>query len=345
MNFFILYLILLTLSFYILNETLKKKKILIDNINFSEHKKFTGEKGIPYSGGIFFLLIIFYLSESSSIYNLIIFALIFLIGLFSDLNKITSASKRIIFQSVVIISYILVNDIVIIDTRLTLLDNLLNDFEIITIFFTFFCIIVLINGTNFIDGLNNLASGYYFVIFIILIFLNLNNPDLIIDENFLHKILLSILVFLLFNFFSLTFLGDSGAYLLAFFCGFYLIEFYNNQINLSPYFIVLIFWYPAYENLFSIIRRFFFEKKKVKSADNFHLHQLLFKALSNKFKRIKFVNSISGLIINFFNFILFFPAIFYYSKSNILIILLFVGLSCYNLTYLVLRFKIKTQKN
>lgn len=341
MNFFILYLILLTVSFYILNEILKKKKVLIDNINFSEHKKFTGEKGIPYSGGIFFLFIIFYLSESSSIYNLIIFVLIFLIGLLSDLNKITSASKRIIFQSVIIISYILINDLIIMDTRLIFLDSLLNDFETVAIFFTFFCIIVLINGTNFIDGLNNLASGYYSVLFIILIFLNLNNPALIIDENFLYKIFLSILVFMLFNFFSLTFLGDGGAYLLAFFSGFYLIELYNNQINLSPYFIVLIFWYPAYENLFSIMRRIFFEKEKIKSADNYHLHHLLFKFLSKKFKGIKFLNPLSGLIINFFNFILFLPAIFYSSKTNVLTLLLFIGLFCYNFAYLLLRLKIK----
>ena len=181
------------------------------------------------------------------------------------------------------------------------------------------------------------------MIFIILIFLNLNNPDLIIDQNILFKILLSISIFLFFNFFSLTFLGDSGAYLLAFFSGFYLIELYNNQINLSPYFIVLIFWYPAYENLFSIIRRLFFEKKKVKSADNCHLHHLLFTALSKRFKGVKFINPLSGLIINFFNLILFFPAIFYSSKTNILVTLLFIGLIFYNLTYLVLRFKIKNK--
>ena len=343
MNFFIIFLIFLTIGFFFLNKTLKRTKILIDNINFSDHKKFTGQKGVPFSGGIFFLIIIFFLSETFSTYNIIIFILIFLLGLLSDLNKITSASKRILFQSVLIFSYILVNDLVIIDTRLTLIDNLLNDFESIAIFFTFFCIIVLINGTNFIDGLNNLASGYYFVIFIILIFLNLNNPDLIIDQNILFKILLSILIFLFFNFFSLSFLGDSGAYLLAFFSGFYLIEVYNNQINLSPYFIVLIFWYPAYENLFSIIRRLLFEKKKVKSADNCHLHHLLFIALSKRFKGNKFINPLSGLIINFFNLILFFPAIFYSSKTNILVALLFIGLIFYNLTYLALRFRIKSK--
>ena len=44
------------------------------------------------------------------------------------------------------------------------------------IFFTLFCLIVLINGTNFIDGLNGLVLSYYLIVIltIILIFNNLS---------------------------------------------------------------------------------------------------------------------------------------------------------------------------
>ena len=340
MNYYF-FLIFLTLAFFFLNEILKKKNFLIDNINFSDHKKFTGQKGIPYSGGIFFLLIISFLDEISSSYNLIIFTLIFLLGLLSDLNKITSASKRIIFQSALIFCCILLNGLVISDTRITLIDNLLNDFESIAIFFTFFCIIVLINGTNFIDGLNNLASGYYFVVFGILIFLSLNNVDLIIDQNVLFKILISILIFLIFNFFSHAFLGDSGAYLLAFFSGIYLIDFYNNNVHIvSPYYILLLLWYPAFENLFSIIRRIFFEKKNVKKADNLHLHHLIYKNIIKKFGKFKFSNSLTGILINIFNLIIIIPGNFFYSKTNILLVLVLSGVFSYISIYLYLRSRI-----
>ena len=103
--------------------------------------------------------------------------------------------------------------------------------------------------------------------------------------NYLYsiQILSFIIIFLIFNFFSQSFLGDNGSYLLGFFVGFYLISFYINQNNIiSPYYIIVLLWYPAYENLFSIMRRLFFERKKVKRADNLHLHHLVYKFLSKQ---------------------------------------------------------------
>ena len=55
--------------------------------------------------------------------------------------------------------------------------------------------------------------------------------------------------------FNQFFLGDSGAYFLSFFIGFILIEIYNANLKISPYFIILLLWYPCFENLFSIIRK------------------------------------------------------------------------------------------
>ena len=51
---------------------------------------------------------------------------------------------------------------------------------------------------------------------------------------------------------------------------------------MSPFFIALLFWYPAFENLFSILRRKFYQGKNVKYADNLHLHHLLFNVLKQK---------------------------------------------------------------
>ena len=69
-------------------------------------------------------------------------------------------------------------------------------------------------------------------------------------------------IILLFNFFGKSFLGDSGTYSLAFLIGALCIKFiYDNPQTVSPYFIALILWYPAIENLFfSIIRRAFSKK-------------------------------------------------------------------------------------
>ena len=339
MNYFFLILVVSFICFYLLNNSLKKYKILVDNIKFSDHKKFTEENNVPFSGGIFFLFVIFYLSESLNYINFTILLLVFFLGIFSDLNKITSPMYRILIQSLIILSYIVVNDLVVINTRIDLFDDILNNYKIVAISFTFFCIIVLINGTNFIDGVNNLASGYYFVVFLNLIFLS-KMIELNIDQYFLIQILAFIMIFLIFNFFSQSFLGDSGSYLLGFFVGFYLISFYINQNNIiSPYYIIVLLWYPAYENLFSIMRRLFFERKKVKKADNLHLHHLVYKFLSKFLGKNKYVNSLTGILINFINLIIIFPGNFYAYKTNILVGIIFVSLAVYNSAYFYLRFK------
>ena len=69
----------------------------------------------------------------------------------------------------------------------------------------------------------------------------------------IYPFLTSLIVFFVFNFFSRSFLGDGGSYLIAAFTGILLINFVNNLPNLiSPYYIILLLWYPAFENLFTI---------------------------------------------------------------------------------------------
>ena len=54
------------------------------------------------------------------------------------------------------------------------------------------------------------------------------------------------------------YLGDGGSFLFGSIFSLILIEFYlNNPGTISSFFIVLLLWYPAFENLFSIIRKFY----------------------------------------------------------------------------------------
>ena len=73
-------------------------------------------------------------------------------------------------------------------------------------------------------------------------------------------------------------MGD-WSILLSLFTGLYLINFSQN-FALSPYFIILLLWYPCFELLFSMIRRI---RKKLKTykPDNFHLHQFIYKLIKN----------------------------------------------------------------
>ena len=112
---------------------------------------------------------------------------------------------------------------------------------------------ILINGSNFIDGLNGLLLGYFLLILFILYKLNLLTI-LIFLIVFIYFFIILIFIFIL-NFINQLFLGDGGAYSLSFLFGFVLIYIYNSTEFITPYFIILLLWYPCFENLFSIIRK------------------------------------------------------------------------------------------
>ena len=223
----------------ILNIVFKKFNILIDQTSISNHKSFiSGHKTIPLSGGlVFFLVLIFFLPENYKYLN-IFFFFIFLIGLLSDLNILHSPTLRIIFQITIIILYLLLFDNFVSSIRIDFFDNLLNVF-FIKLLFTLFCILVLINGTNFIDGVNTLVIGYFILVFSNILYLsNLHNFDL--DISLVSICLISLLAIYIFNFFGKMFLGDGGSYLISFVAGTILIKFFNDNYLVSPYYICFL---------------------------------------------------------------------------------------------------------
>ena len=139
------------------------------------------------------------------------------------------------------------------------------------------------------------------------------------------------------NSLNLLYLGDNGAYLLAFFSSIILIDLATNLKNISPYYIANLLWYPAYENLFSIIRKIKSKKSALK-PDNLHLHQLIYLQMKNKIGlNSKILNTLSGIIINIFNLCIFILATKNYTHSKFQIILLLISVIMYNLLYIVLK--------
>ena len=102
-----------------------------------------------------------------------------------------------------------------------------------------------------------------------------------IYEDKIIFLLYAFLVVLIFNLFNQFFIGDSGAYSLSLFIGFLLIKIYSLNLGMSPYFIILLLWYPCFENLFSIIRKAV-ANKSILNPDNQHLHQYIFVFLKKK---------------------------------------------------------------
>ena len=328
----IIFVVLITL---ILNFILKRFNILIDQINISNHKSFiNGDKITPLSGGIvFFLTLIFFLPENYKYLNILIF-FIFLIGLLSDLNILHSPTFRIIFQITVIILYLSLFNNFVTSIRIDFFNDLLNIF-LIKLFFTLFCILVLINGTNFIDGVNTLVIGYFILVFSNILYLsNLNNFDL--DTLLVSTCLISLSVIYIFNFFGKMFLGDGGSYLISFVAGVILIKFSNDNYLVSPYYIMALLWYPAYENLFSIIRKKIL-KKSPSTPDNEHLHQLIFLYLNKSFNIDKNLsNLLSGILICLYNLLYFLIIFDSYFYTATLVYSIFLNVFFYNLLYFFL---------
>ena len=335
------YVIIFTLfSTIAINYFLIKKKLLLDK-KYSPHKSFLNNDIVPLSGGIIFLLsiCIFYPVEFYP-FKLALCA-IFLIGIFSDLNIISSPAKRIIIQTFIILIFLYIDQTYIQSIRWLLLDHYLKN-TIFGYLFSMVCFVILINGTNFMDGVNTLVIGYFLIV-ILTIFYIATNFDL--ELNFIHikVILITLLVIFLFNFFGKLFLGDGGSYLIAFVLGYFLINFSNTNEAVSPYFVACMLWYPAYENLFSIIRKLI-KKNSPTGADNRHLHQLLFVFIKKNFSYSnKVLNTISGLIINLFNMVFFIYAACNFGNTEKLILLIIVSIFFYNFFYYYFTKKNKLQ--
>ena len=325
-----IYLFFLIIFIILFNKFLVKKSFLLSETG-DYHQKFASLSKVPLSGGIFiFLGFCYFINEN--IYSFLLFSsAVLILGIFSDLKLIKSASIRFLFQIFIVFSFIVFNEIQINDTRIFLLDKILSN-NIINYAFVTFCILVVINGSNFIDGMNTLASGYYLLILIIIFYLNLNQ-NIIIDEISINYILLLLTIVFILNIFNKIFLGDAGSYLLGFSFGIFLIDTYNLNQEISPFFIILLLWYPCFENLFSILRKNSFKHSPMRADDN-HLHQLIFFYIKKKYKlKLFLANIITAQILNFYNLIIFCIGASLITKTDIQAILILLSIALYSFIY------------
>jgi len=294
----ILLLIISTILFLLISIKIKKTKYL-KNYSGDDHQKLTTNKNIPLIGGFFIIIVFLLVLFEENNFFLISIILIFSLGLFSDLNKIISPNKRLLLQVIIVLFLIIFTNLEINSTRVIILDEFLKN-NIFNIFFVSFCVLVLINGTNFIDGLNGLSVGYYFIVTIALLNNNFYYSNLLQGNELLY-LSCYLFIFLILNQSNLFFIGDSGSYSLGMIFSFLLINIYTVNSNISPFYIILLVWYPCFELLFSILRKFNINFSPAK-PDIRHLHQLIYNLIKNKYKFSKLKsNNISSILILLFN--------------------------------------------
>ena len=318
-------------------------KILIYKPNLSHKEKFNNT--IFNTGGlIFFLyLIILYLIYYKFDYlsNLLFLTLIFLIGFFSDIKKNFNANLRLLLISLFSIIYIIVSDNQILDLKFNIINNLFLDYPFFSIIFTGVCLVILINGVNFIDGVHGLTLLYGILVLAILnyfIYFKLNFES---SPEAGLLILPILLILLIYNLSEKIFFGDSGSYVLGAIIGLYIIQLSNLDGYSYPYFYANLLIYPAFEVFFSMMRKIF-NKKGPYQPDKKHLHHLI-----QKFYQIKYHYDLTSskilcaISINLFILIFNLVSINFYQNKYILLSNIFIFIIFYTFVYFLLNKELK----
>ena len=263
--------------------------------------------------------------------------LIFFIGLLSDTKIIESPKKRLFLIIITLFLFSFIKDFSILETNVIYIDQFIKNSGFFKIIFFVFCISILINGCNFIDGINNNLNFYLLCSNLSILLLKLK-----LGINFdLNIILILIsLIFLFFNFFDKIFFGDSGAYFIGFILGVDLVHLFNLNTEISKFFAVLIFFYPCFEVLFSMIRKNSLKYSPL-HADKNHLHTILAIFLIKQKKEKKNAHFLASC---FLNIIFFIPILFnmnkYYHTKNISITI-FILIMVYLILFNTIKTKIK----
>ncbi len=174
--------------------------------------------------------------------------------------------------------------------------QLLVDHQWVWIILLTIAVAAMVNAFNLIDGANGLLLSTFLSVFLCLRMMT----GVVDDTGWQHLtnlLTLLCIIQLLFNFpQARMFCGDLGAYAFGFITAILTIIFFGQYPEFLTWQAILILFYPAWELLFTICRRFISNKSPFE-ADRAHLHQLIFTVLqSHNFNNL-WSNAMSTIIL------------------------------------------------
>jgi UDP-N-acetylmuramyl pentapeptide phosphotransferase/UDP-N-acetylglucosamine-1-phosphate transferase len=242
----------------------------------------------PRIGGVaivFGLVVSVFVSPETvqSIYLLFILSLapVFLAGLAEDLGYRLSSRLRLIAAALSSLQAISLLGVWVTHVDILGLDWLLG-FTPVAIIFTMFATAGVCSAFNLIDGLNGLSSGTGIVTAMGLAGIAyITGQQQLVLMNLM--LIASLLGFLLFNFpWGKIFLGDAGAYSLGHTLAWFSVILMFKEAELTPWAIVLVFFWPLADTLFAMYRRHR-SGHPTDQPDRLHFHQLVMRFLEIRF--------------------------------------------------------------
>lgn len=214
-----------------------------------------------------------------------------LISLKEDVFHNTYPITRLMAMCVSIILFFIIYDIEFPKIEVPFLGEWLTHFPLLAKIFFLLCVLVIINGSNLIDGTNGLLPVTILMQLLSLMYLSYLTNDIEL-MTCLSSLLIPLLIFLIFNYpWGKIFLGDAGAYLLGFMTSLLTIILFSKHPELPTWLGVAILFYPGFELLFSMLRRSFQHKKQM-SPDQEHLHNMIFNLLKKNNINTRYANSL-----------------------------------------------------
>ena len=202
---------------------------------------------------------------------------VFIVGLAEDLGCLASPTRRLIAATVSGSVFIGLMGQWVLHTDVPGLDIALQ-WSPFAIAFSLFLAVGISHAFNLIDGLNGLAGFTAFAAALALATIA-HQSGLTEHRDMLLTIAAAITGFLIFNFpFGKIFLGDAGAYVIGHLLVWVSVSILWNAPNVSPFAMLLIFFWPIADTLLAIMRRLSLGKP-IAQPDRLHFHQLVMRGV------------------------------------------------------------------
>ena len=203
---------------------------------------------------------------------------VFVAGMAEDLTRRVSATTRLVaalasaaLAGLLLNAWIIRIDLPWVDGALAM--------PLVSVVLTCFAVAGVTHAFNIIDGFNGLAGGVASLILLGIAYVAFKVGDIYVLAGAVTAIG-AISGFMFLNFpRGLIYLGDGGAYLVGFWIAELSLLLVARNAEVSPWFPVLLCFYPIFETMFSIYRRAVVRRSHPGLPDLAHLHHLIYKRL------------------------------------------------------------------